>query len=112
MDWEWFGTVISLLELDQLGMIRKIKKSNLQNLLTPLPVTENSILHLIALKQKALDAIFGKLEQVKRKKVPLLFFFNSEGHSPVDIAIANNQIISTRIFLEMILKYCNNPFYN
>lgn len=67
----------------------------------------------MALKPKELEFILETIaEGVEEAQIPLLFFRDKDGKTPLDIAVEGNQILSIGIIIEKIIHFYNNPIFN
>lgn len=49
---------------------------------------------------------------MNKDHVPIILFKNSLGYSPLDFAIEMNEQKSINVFLDMIIKFQNDPLHN
>lgn len=64
-----------------------------------------SFLHLIALKTPILEEFFKALSIMNRDDLPIIFFKNSLGMTPLDIAIVSNQTKAVQILLNILSEF-------
>lgn len=83
-----------------------------EEMLKEFPSNIGSIMHKIALRPLIIEELMRQLQFYEKKEVPFLLYKNSEGVSPLDIAVGSNSTKCINLMIEMCDRYYDNPNFN